>query len=326
MPFPGQASLHATPEPVCGRRAGAQTKGRRMNARPVPALVLSFAATFLAVACSSSPRGAAEPRALGEEVAPFASLLPWNPNRRDVQSTADGVQYIAIRRGDPGGRRPSASDQVEVQYDARLAATGKAVDQTTPGLTAVFRLSDVVPGLSAGIQKMVPGDEFMFFVPAHLAYGARAIGPVPANADLVFLTTLTRISSAKTADAAAWARVQPWPADAIHTASGLQYVVLKSGQGASPGSRDVAVLDYEGRLDDGKVFDSSYVAGRPAYFPVSEVIPGFSEGLRLMRPGDHWMMRIPPDLAYGKAGSDGIPPGAALTFEVELESVIRTPG
>jgi peptidylprolyl isomerase len=297
-----------------------------MNSRTVPALALAFLAAPLLSACSAGPRGAAEPRALGDEIAPFASLLPWNPNRRDVQSTPDGVQYVAIRRGDPGGRHPGPGDRVEVRYDARLAATGKSVDQTTPGQTAVFRLSDVVPGLSAGIQKMVPGDEFMFFVPAHLAYGARAIGPVPANADLVFLTTLSGIPGARTADAAAWARIRPWPADAIHTASGLQYIVLETGQGASPGPRDVAVLDYEGRLDDGKVFDSSFAAGRPAYFPVSEVIPGFSEALKLMRPGDRWMIRIPADLAYGKVGADGIPPGAALTFEVELESVIKAVG
>jgi len=102
--------------------------------------------------------------------------------------------------------------------------------------------------------------------------------------------------------------------------------VLATGQGASPGPRDVAVLDYEGRLDDGKVFDSSFAAGRPAYFPVSELIPGFSEALQLMRPGDRWMVRIPGDLAYGRAGAQGIPPDAALTFEIELESVIRPPG
>jgi peptidylprolyl isomerase len=296
-----------------------------MHARTFAALALAFTAIVSASACSGGPRGAAEPRALGEEIAPFAALLPWNPSRRDVQSTPDGVQYIAIRRGDPAGKHPAATDQVEVSYDARLAATGGAVDQTTPGQTAVFRLTDVVPGLSAGIQKMVPGDQFMFFVPAHLAYGARAIGPVPANADLVFLTTLSRISAAKTADAAGWAKVRPWPADAIRTTSGLQYIVLKIGQGASPAARDVAVLDYEGRLDDGTVFDSSYAAGRPAYFPVSEVIPGFSEALKLMKPGDHWMIRIPADQAYGKEGAPGIPPGAALTFEVELESVIKTP-
>jgi len=297
-----------------------------MNCRSVPALALALAAVCLPPACSSGPRGAAEPRVLGEEIAPFASLLPWNPNRRDVQSTPDGVQYVAIRRGDPAGRHPGPGDQVEVQYDARLAATGKPVDQTTPGQTAIFGLSDVVPGLSAGLQKMVPGDQFMFFIPAHLAYGARAIGPVPANADLVFLTTLSRISGPRAADAAAWARVQPWPADAVHTPSGLQYIVLKTGQGASPGPRDVAVLDYEGRLDNGKVFDSSYASGRPAYFPVSELIPGFSQALQLMRPGDRWMVRIPPDLAYGKAGVNGIPPDASLTFEVELESVIKAPG
>lgn len=293
-----------------------------MVARTLLAALLTAALS----ACASGPRGAAEPRALPEMQSPFAALLPWNPTRRDVQSTPDGVQYVAIRRGDPAGKHPMATDQVEVQYDARLAADGKLVDRTPEGQITRFRLADVVPGLSAGIQKMVPGDQFMFFVPARLAYGARAIGPVPANADLVFLTTLSGVASPRTADLAAWARVRPWPTEgAKRTASGVEYIVLSSGGGAPPALRDHAVVHYEGRLDDGSIFDSSFAGGQPAYFQISQLIPGLAEALLLMQPGDHWMVRVPPALAYGAAGARGVPPNAVLTFEVELESVLKTP-
>ena len=272
-----------------------------------------------------APR-AAEPVALAEQVSPFAVLLPWNASRRDLQSTPDGVQYVAIRRGDPSGPRPGPADRVEIAYDARIAATGKPVESTRPGQPAMFRLSDVVPGLSTGLQAMVPGDQFMFFIPARLAYGAEAIGPVPANSDLVFLATLERIVPGRAADKAGWARAQPWPAagaeGVIRTASGLEYMILHASPGGPhPTDADIAMVHYEGRLDSGRVIDSSFERGGPDPFPVAGVIPGFSEALKLMRPGDRWIIRVPPGLGYGAAGAGGvIPPNSWLTFEIELES------
>src|SRR5262249_31219225 len=150
---------------------------------------------------------------------PFAGFLPWNPDRADLQTTQTGVQFVAIRRGDPAGTHPKPQDQVEVSYDGRLARTGARIDATRPGQTATFLLTQMIPVWTEGMQKMVPGDEFMFFIPSRLAYGAQAMGPIPADADLVFLIDLKSVKAAPKADAAGWAKAAAWPADASKTGS-----------------------------------------------------------------------------------------------------------
>ena len=105
----------------------------------------------------------------------------------------------------------------------------------------------------------------------------------------------------------------------ITTASGLQYEVLASGDGATPGARDRVTTHYHGTLIDGRVFDSSMQRGEPIEFPVNGVIAGWTEALQLMRVGDRWKLYIPPELAYGERGAGAlIGPDATLVFEVEL--------
>ena len=104
--------------------------------------------------------------------------------------------------------------------------------------------------------------------------------------------------------------------------SGLQYKVIKSGTGATPGPTDVVQAHYKGTLLDGTVFDSSYDRGKPETFPVNGVIPGWTEALQLMKVGDKWELFVPANLAYKEtgAGSD-IGPNAVLLFDVELLDV-----
>ena len=97
--------------------------------------------------------------------------------------------------------------------------------------------------------------------------------------------------------------------------------MLKSGEGdAKPTRSDKVTVHYHGTLIDGTVFDSSVERGTPATFPVGGVIPGWTEALQLMTPGDKWVLYIPSDLAYGERGTPGGPigPNQALVFEVEL--------
>jgi FKBP-type peptidyl-prolyl cis-trans isomerase len=108
------------------------------------------------------------------------------------------------------------------------------------------------------------------------------------------------------------------------TASGLQYKVMKEGNGASPKSSDTVTVNYRGTLTDGTEFDSSYKRGQPATFPVAGVIKGWTEALQLMKVGSKYQLFIPPDLAYGEQGRPGIPPNSTLIFEVELMNV-QTP-
>ena len=107
------------------------------------------------------------------------------------------------------------------------------------------------------------------------------------------------------------------------TASGLQYTVLKEGTGKSPKATDTVKVNYEGKLIDGKVFDSSYKRGEPIEFPLNGVIKGWTEGVQLMKEGATYEFVIPYKLAYGESGTPGgpIPPNATLIFKVELIQV-----
>jgi len=108
------------------------------------------------------------------------------------------------------------------------------------------------------------------------------------------------------------------------TESGLQYKVIEEGSGDNPGADDRVKVHYRGTLIDGTQFDSSYDRGEPAVFGVTQVIPGWTEALQLMKPGAKWELCIPSDLAYGPNGQRTIPPNAVLLFEVELIEVVST--
>jgi FKBP-type peptidyl-prolyl cis-trans isomerase FkpA len=103
--------------------------------------------------------------------------------------------------------------------------------------------------------------------------------------------------------------------DVVTTKSGLQYEVLKPGQGAKPTDKDVALIMYEGKLLDGTTFDKSQ---QPTPMPVAAVVPGFSEGLKLMNKGAKYRFWLKPDLAYGAQEKGPIPANSTLVFEVEL--------
>ena len=108
--------------------------------------------------------------------------------------------------------------------------------------------------------------------------------------------------------------------ETITTASGLKYQVLKRGDGTvSPKATDKVKVHYHGTLLDGTVFDSSVERGEPIDFPLNRVIPGWTEGLQLMKVGDKFKFTIPPELAYGpNSPSPKIPANSTLVFEVEL--------
>ncbi len=107
------------------------------------------------------------------------------------------------------------------------------------------------------------------------------------------------------------------------TKSGLQYEVLTEGTGKSPKATDTVRCHYEGRLLDGTVFDSSYKRGEPADFGLNQVIPGWTEGVQLMKEGAKYRFHIPYLLAYGERGAGAqIPPYSTLVFDVELIKVL----
>ena len=106
------------------------------------------------------------------------------------------------------------------------------------------------------------------------------------------------------------------------TTSGLKYMVVKEGTGKTPGAEDLVTVHYTGKLTDGTVFDSSATRGEPATFPLNRVIPGWTEGLQLMKEGGVTIFYIPSQLAYGEQGAAPIiGPNEDLIFEVELFKV-----
>lgn len=114
----------------------------------------------------------------------------------------------------------------------------------------------------------------------------------------------------------------------VTTASGLQYQVISEGKGAKPGAGDAVKVKYKGTLLDGKEFDSTEAhGGEPAVLPLDRVIPGWSEGIRLMPVGSKYKFWIPSNLGYGEQVPPGapFPPNATLVFDVELLEIVKAP-
>jgi peptidylprolyl isomerase len=143
----------------------------------------------------------------------------------------------------------------------------------------------------------------------HLAFLAMAAAVLAAS---------TLIAADKAADAK---QTQNKDSKIVKTASGLQYEILKEGNGASPKSGDRVQVHYVGTLTDGKKFDSSRDGNQPFVFTIGQgqVIKGWDEGVASMKVGETRKLIVPPDLGYGAGGFPGvIPPNSTLIFEVEL--------
>ena len=108
------------------------------------------------------------------------------------------------------------------------------------------------------------------------------------------------------------------------TKTGLIFESLKEGKGDAPSATDVVRVHYRGTFPDGREFDSSYKRNEPTEFPLNRVIPCWTEGVQMMKPGSKARLTCPPAIAYGERGAGGvIPPNATLHFEIELLSVKR---
>lgn len=176
------------------------------------------------------------------------------------------------------------------------------------------------------IKNFALSDKELLMVNAGVADGARdksSLSSEDVEALMPQLQELfeTRMQAAAERDKAAGAEYlakRAAEAGAEKTASGMVYLPVKEGSGASPTAEDHVTVHYEGKLISGKVFDSSRERGEPTNFPLGQVIPCWTEGVQKMKVGGTAQLICPPELAYGERGNPSIPGNSTLVFDVEL--------
>lgn len=253
-------------------------------------------------------KAAAEPPAAPADVAAAPA---------DAKKTARGVFYKILKKGKPGGKVPTTSDTVSVNYTG-WHTDGRMFDSSViRGKPTEFPLTGVIQGWIDGLQQMHVGDSARFWIPESMAYQGRPGKPAGM---LVFDIELLEIKPPPPAAPPAPKDVAAPPSDAKKTATGLAYKVLKSGKagGKPPGPTDTVTVNYTGWTTDGQEFDSSIPRQQPATFPLTRVIAGWTEGLQLMKPGDSFRFWIPVELAYNNAPGK---PAGMLVFDIELLEV-----
>jgi len=297
---------------------------------PTRTLVVSLLALCLgASACSENTSSDAAKAAEAEKAAAQAAQeksADMKPSEipapadvaappEDAERTASGLASKVLTPG-TGTERPGAEDTVLVHYTG-WTTDGKMFDSSvTRGQPARFPLNRVIAGWTEGLQLMVKGEKRRLWIPEALAYkGApgRPAGMLVFDVELIDVTPAPKPIPAP-ADVAA-----P-PKDAERTKSGLASKVIEKGTGKEhPEATSTVKVHYTGWTTDGKMFDSSVMRGQPASFPLNQVIPGWTEGLQLMVPGETRRLWIPEDLAY--KGMPGRPAGM-LVFDVQLLEIV----
>jgi peptidylprolyl isomerase len=234
--------------------------------------------------------------------------------------TSSGLQYYDMSKGD--GAEAVKNGTVTTDYsvwvktDTGYDYVASSAQGGAPIDFVVGRRDKIFPGWDEGVTGMKVGGKRQLIIPPELAFGAQGAQQIPANATLVMeigLTSATEPQVPTKVDAK----------DYTTTPSGLKYFDIKPGTGATPKNGDTVVVQYTGWLQDGTQFDSSIGRAQPFSFQIGKgsVIPGWEEGISTMKVGGKRQLVIPPNLAYGDAGSGSvIPPGATLIFDVELVS------
>ncbi len=258
---------------------------------------------------------------------------------RSFQPIAQDIDFASMRKALDnslaGGKPLQSEEQAQATHNALQVAVAARSGQR-------------VPGMPPGSEPPAPTKEQV-----GLLVGERMVGPsllpLKNEIDAAVLMQAVRTTLGKTGaslmteqeamstlqafmaskqqavagknrtDGAAFLAANRAQKGVLTTPSGLQYLVLREGSGPRPMASDTVRVNYEGKLLDGTVFDSSYERGEPAEFPLNRVIAGWTEGLSLMPVGAKYRFWIPSDLAYGASGSPPkIGPNATLTFDVEL--------
>ena len=233
----------------------------------------------------------------------IVALSAASPLRREQLR---GSKIVELRGGGLfGAPSPPPLDSDE---DKALYALGCNVGRQVGDLDCFS--SAEIDTILMGTRDVLTRTEPRVELPAHL----------PKAAELFKARQQTQMEATEAAGKAAIAAAAE--EGAVQTETGLVVKILVEGDGASPAPTDTVRVHYEGKLTDGTVFDSSLARGEAVEFPLDRVVPGWSEGLAMMKVGGKAKLTIPPELAYGDRGQSTIPPKATLIFEVTLEGII----
>ena len=212
-----------------------------------------------------------------------------------------GSVFRSLRAGD--GMTPHAADLVRVQYRAESAEGGLIADSSTSGGPLAFKLETAIPCWQKALERMHAGEKARVVCPYYATYRENGNPPkIPRNVTVAFDLELVAVE----------------PVGSAPPIPGLAIKVLHATKGAQPADTDHVKVHYEGRLDDGSVFDSSVKRGTPIVLPLDGVIQCWHLLIPKMHVGEKAELTCPPESAYGAKGTPGIPPNSRLTFEVEL--------
>ena len=265
-------------------------------------------------------------------IALFSVVLIFGcSNSPDSVTLKSGVKYSEVKVGT--GAEAKNGDLVEIHFkgwmikdssdlfsDWSLDSTKKAdliADSYAMNQPMKFVLGtdSFIKGSEEGMVGMKAGGQRTIIIPSNCAYGPEGMGPIPPNTSIRVLVELV---SAKEAVSA-----KMWDVDSTlfkTTASGLKYAIINEGEGELVAKEKQVTVHYSGFLLDGTKFDSSVERDEPFTFVagVGQVIPGWDEGVQLMKKGSKARFIIPSNLAYGDRDLGKIPPNSALIFDVEL--------
>lgn len=248
------------------------------------------------------------------------SFLVWSCGESNqTVVTEDGLEITDTETGE--GEEAKVADYLTLHFSGYLEngeefESSHNHDQPITIQAGMGQLP--IPGWDQGLLGMKAGGKRTLVIPPNLAFGDEGVeGLIPGGENIRMEVELISISSPP----------EPWgynEEDVEVKESGLKYVVQEEGNGSQPEEGDNISVHYAGFLEDGSLFDSSYLRSQPFNFQVGmgQVIPGWDEGLLDMSVGEKRTLIIPSNLAYGENGAGGsIPPNATLIFDVELIEV-----
>jgi len=255
-------------------------------------------------------------------------------NKPDSVTLKSGLKYNDIKVGT--GTEAKNGDLIEIQFKGWIVKDSSdlfgdwSVDSTKKAdliadsyamnqpMKFVLGTESFIKGSEEGIVGMKAGGQRAIVVPSNLAYGPQGMGPIPPNTSIKVLIELVSTKEAVVA--------KMWDVDSTLfkvTASGLKYAIIQEGEGELVGKEKQATVHYSGFLLDGTKFDSSVERDEPFTFVagVGQVIPGWDEGVQLMKKGSKARFIVPANLAYGDRDLGKIPPNSTLIFDVEVLDV-----